>query len=49
MIANIYGPKNKNHSNDSDDDNYEERRKRAEELGWDEEEMDLEEFEGYFE
>ena len=33
--------------NDEEDD-YEERRRRAEEMGWDEEEMDLEEFEDLF-
>ena len=31
---------------DDDEDDYEDRRRRAEEMGWDEEEMDLEEFEG---
>ena len=31
-----------------DDDDYEDRRRRAEEMGWDEEEMDLEEFEDLF-
>lgn len=33
---------------DVEEDNYEERRQRAKEAGWDEEEMDLEEFEDYF-
>ena len=33
---------------DDDEDDYEDRRRRAEEMGWDEEEMDLEEFEDYF-
>ena len=33
---------------DEEDDDLEERRRRAEEAGWDEDEMDLEEFEDYF-
>lgn len=33
---------------DDDEDNLQERRRRAEQLGWDEEEMDLEEFEDYY-
>ena len=33
---------------DDDEDDYEDRRRRAEEMGWDEEEMDLEEFEDLF-
>ena len=33
---------------EDDEDDYEERRRRAEEMGWDEEEMDLEEFEDLF-
>ena len=40
---------NKNNTIIVDDEkSIEERRKRAEEAGWDEEEMDLEEFEDYF-
>ena len=33
---------------DDDEDDYEDRRRRAEEMGWDEEEMDLDEFEDLF-
>lgn len=33
---------------DVEEDDYEQRRQRAEEAGWDEEEMDLEEFGDYF-
>ena len=33
---------------DIEENDYEQRRQRAEEAGWDEEEMDLEEFEDYF-
>ena len=35
-------------SDDDESDDYEERRRRAEEAGWDEAEMDLEEFEDYY-
>ena len=35
-------------SDDDESDDYEKRRRRAEEAGWDEAEMDLEEFEDYY-